>query len=158
MKFIAPFALAGSLLAAPLTAFAQTAVDPAVLAPIKQLNEGFNTNAAAKIAGAHVASPVILDEFAPYAWSGPTAIMGWGGDFAKFAVAKGVLGGVVQINDPSVAEVNGDRAYVVAPSVITFKTRDGQIKNAGSFTFALVKTADGWKIQSWAYSRGAALP
>ena len=75
MKFIAPLLLAGSLLAAPLLAFAQTAVDPAVLAPIKQLNEGFNTNAAAKIAGAHVASPVILDEFAPYAWSGPTAIM-----------------------------------------------------------------------------------
>ena len=158
MKIITALALASTLLASPVLALAQTPVDPAVLAPIKQLNDGFNTNAPAKIAGAHVASPIILDEFAPYAWSGPTAIMGWGGDVAKFAASKGVLSGVVQINDPSVAEVNGDHAYVVAPSVITFKTKDGQVKNAGTFTFALVKAADGWKIQSWAYARGAALP
>jgi len=158
MKIITALALAGTLLASPVLALAQSPVDPAVLAPIRQLNDGFNTNAPAKIAGAHVASPIILDEFAPYAWSGPTAIMGWGGDFAKFAASKGVLRGVVQINDPSVAEVNGDHAYVVAPSVITFKTKDGQVKNAGTFTFALVKAADGWKIQSWAYARGAALP
>ena len=158
MKIITALALASTLLASPVLALAQTPVDPAVLAPIKQLNDGFNTNAPAKIAGAHVASPIILDEFAPSAWSGPTAIMGWGGDFAKFAASKGVLSGVVQINDPSVAEVNGDHAYVVAPSVITFKTKDGQVKNAGTFTFALVKAADGWKIQSWAYARGAALP
>jgi len=158
MKIITALALAGTLVATPILALAQTAVDPAVLAPIKQLTEGFNGNAPAKIAGAHVASPIILDEFAPYAWSGPAAILGWGGDFARFAAAKGVISGVVQINDPSVAEVNGDHAYVVSPSVITFKTKDGQIKNAGSFTFALVKSADGWKIQSWAYSRGVALP
>jgi hypothetical protein len=158
MKFIAPLLLAGSLLAAPLLAFAQTPVDPAVMAPIKQLNEGFNTNSPAKIAGAHVASPVIVDEFAPYSWSGPAAIPGWGGDFAKWAASRGVLGGVVQFNEPSTADVNGDHAYVVAPSVITFKTKDGQLKNAGTFTFTLVKGADGWKIQSWAYARGAALP
>jgi hypothetical protein len=158
MKIITALALAGTLLATPALALAETAVDPAVLVPIKQLAEGFNTNAPAKIAGAHVASPIILDEFAPYAWSGPTAVLAWGGDFAKFAAAKGVTSGVVQINDPTVAEVNGDRAYVVAPSVITMKTRDGQLKNVGTFTFALVRSADGWKIQSWAYARGAALP
>ena len=122
MKIITAVALAGTLLASPVLALADTAVDPAVLAPIKQLTEGFNANAPAKIAGAHVASPIILDEFAPYSWSGPSAILGWGGDFAKFAASKGVISGAVQINDPSLAEVNGDHAYVVAPSVITFKT------------------------------------
>jgi hypothetical protein len=156
MLAVAGIAIVGALFAAP--ALAQTATDPAVLAPIKQLSEGFNSNSPAKIAGAHVASPIILDEFAPYSWSGATAVPAWGADFGKFAVSRGVLGGVVQINDPTLAEVNGDHAYVVAPSVITFKTKDGQMKNAGTFTFALVKQADGWKIQSWAYTRGAALP
>ena len=157
MKLVTKLVMAAMLSRAPLAAQAQTA-DPAVLAPIRMLSEGFNANAPAKIAAAHAASPVILDEFAPYAWSGPTAVMGWGADFGKFAAAHGVLGGVVEIKDPTVAEVNGDHAYVVSPSIITFKTKDGQIKNAGAFTFALVKLADGWKIQSWSYARGAVLP
>ena len=157
MKLFLKIALAATFLAAPLTALAE-AVDPAVLAPIKQLTEGLNTGAAPKIVGAHAANPVILDEFTPYLWTGPTAVMGWAADFGKFAAAHGLQPGPVEIKDPSVAEVNGDHAYVVAPSVITFKTRDGAIKNAGTFIFTLVKGADGWKIQSWAYARGAVLP
>ncbi len=157
MKLHLKLALAASILALPLSALAQ-GVDPAVLAPIKMLGEGFNLNQPAKLAGSQVASPIILDEFAPYSWSGPTALMGWGSDFGKFAVSHGVLSGKVEIADPTVAEVDGDHAYVVSPSVITFKTKDGQIKNAGTFTFALVKLADGWKIASWAYARGQVMP
>lgn len=162
MKLHLKLALAAAMFALPLSALTGAAtaqgVDPAVMAPINMLNEGFNTNQPAKLAGSQVASPIILDEFAPYQWSGPAALMGWGSDFGKFAVSHGVMSGKVEFADPTVAEVDGDHAYVVSPSIITFKTKDGQIKNAGTFTFALVKQADGWKIASWAYARGAALP
>ncbi len=137
--------------------FAQTP-DPVVLAPVTQLADAFNKNDAAGIMAAHVPAPVILDEFAPYSWSGPTAVMDWGAGFAKYAAGIGMVGGTVQINPPSVFEVNGDHAYVVSPSVITFVTKDKPIKNAGTFSFALLKTPGGWRIQSWAYARGAALP
>ena len=149
--------LALSTLGTASVARAQTP-DPAVLAPVNGLIDAFNHNDAASIAGLHAPGAVILDEFAPYAWSGPTAVMAWGADFGKFAVAHGVTSGVVSLSAPSTVEVNGDRAYVVAPSVIAFTTKDKPIKNAGSFTFALIKTDKGWLIQSWAYARGAALP
>ena len=101
--------------------------------------------------------PVILAALLTAPLLASMVTMAWNGAMLPDPVAA-TLAGVVQINDPTLAEVNGDHAYVVAPSVITFKTKDGQMKNAGTFTFALVKGADGWKIQSWAYARGAALP
>jgi len=157
MKTIIAIGAALVMGATAFAAFAQTP-DPVVLAPVNQLASAFNKNDAAGIVAAHVPAPVIIDEFAPYSWSGPTAVAGWGADFAKYAAGIGMVGGSVTINAPTVYEVTGDHAYVVSPSIIEFKTKDKPLKNAGTFSFALVKTTDGWRIQSWAYARGAALP
>jgi hypothetical protein len=157
MKTFAALLSLSLLALTPLSAAAQTP-DPAVMAPVNQLADGFAHNDGAKIFGAHAPSPTIIDEFAPYFWTGPAAVQGWGGDFAKFSAGVGVTGGSVALAAPTTFEVSGDHAYVVCPSVITFTTKTGQMKNAGSFTFALVKMGDAWKVQSWAYARGVALP
>jgi hypothetical protein len=157
LKIYLKLALVASVMATPVGAMALP-VDPAILAPIKMLGDGINLNQPAKLAGAHVPNPIITDEFTPFVWSGAGSLGSWGADFGKWATNHAVVSGKVEIADPTVAEVEADRAYLVTPTLITFKTKDGQIKNAGTFTFVLTKTVDGWKIQSWTYTRGPAVP
>jgi hypothetical protein len=129
-------------------------VDPAVMAPIVELAEGFNTGSPARITAAHAPAPVIVDEFAPYLWSGDQAVASWGAAYGAYAGGKGLTGGSVTLGEPTFAEVTGVAAYVISPSVIVETSKAGSEKHTGTFAFTLVKLADGWRIKSWSYARG----
>jgi len=48
--------------------------------------------------------------------------------------------------------VEGDHAYVATATDYTFKQKGKPKVEHAMMTFALDKTADGWKIASWAFS------
>jgi hypothetical protein len=61
----------------------------------------------------------------------------------------------VTLAEPRHVDVMGDRAYVVAPATMTFKVHDKQVSQTGStFTVALQKLPNGWRITAWAWSKG----
>jgi len=66
---------------------------------------------------------------------------------SEITPVDGVLG------TPQTVEVNGDRAYFVAPLTYMYKQHGKSIKETASFAVALRRTQAGWRITGWAYSK-----
>lgn len=126
----------------------------AVMATVRQFVDGFNKGDIA-LALATCASPAsIIDEFPPYAWSGPTACADWAKDFDGAAKKDGMTDGKVWMGAPTTFEVSGDRAYVIAPARFSYKLK-GKPTNEppARLTIALQKNGNDWKIVAWTWSR-----
>jgi hypothetical protein len=132
--------------------------NPAVEAPIRQMEAAFNKGDAKAAKAAHINAPTIVDEVAPYLWSGPKAFDTWLGDLSKSEAAEGKTGGIVALGTPIRESIKGDKAYVVTPSTYTFKQKGKMMRETGTMTFALVSTKAGWKIQAWTWSSPEATP
>jgi hypothetical protein len=113
------FALLAGVLLAPCGMWAAA---PDVTAPIHQFIDGFNTgdtkSAYAVYAAGHVA---IVGEFAPHRWVGRHAPQQWAADYDRHANATGVSDGIVKYDAPTRTEIEGDAAYVVAPTSTSIK-------------------------------------
>jgi ketosteroid isomerase-like protein len=146
----APAALAQ----APMSAPAASAEDAAgIKTALTLFTAGMNGDAKS-LAAAHTASPTVVDEFAPFRWSGPEALKTWMGDFFKFAGPQGVVGATADIGAPEALNVVGDKAYATAAVTLTFKLKDGsQVATLGQFALVLVKDGGAWKIDHWTYVR-----
>ena len=155
MKLFAMTGFAGALLLA-MPAAAQNA---AVEAPIKAFADAFSKGDMAAAMATHVSTgATITDELPPYRWSGATSFTDWGASFAKDAAAKGLTDPSVTIGAPTRELIDGDTAYVIAPSVYTFKLKGVAMREVAQMTFALVKTASGWKIAAWTWTGPNATP
>lgn len=66
---------ASTILLAGCAALAVYANDPAVAAPIKAMMAGFNKGDIAMVKAQHVAAPTIVDNVAPFRWTGPKAVV-----------------------------------------------------------------------------------
>ena len=150
--------LALAALPALLAATAAQAGNPAVEAPIRQMIDGFNKGDIKAAKATHVVSPTIVDEVAPYAWSGPEAFDSWVNALVKAETAEGKSGGKVTLGDPVRETIVGDHAYVFAPSTYTFVQKGQTMREAGTMTFALVRGEAGWKIQAWTWTSPEAGP
>jgi hypothetical protein len=99
---------------------------------------------------------LIIDEFAPHAWSGTGSPQRWLNDYAKDSEANGVTGGRIDYGKPLQATSNGATAYVVLPTTYRFVHKEVKMAEPGSMTFAMKHDASGWKIVGWTYSAGGA--
>jgi hypothetical protein len=146
MIIAAGFALA--MAATPAIA----AEDPDVMAPIHAFVDGMTTGDIAKAAGAFTASPIIIDEFPPYVWSGASAFQTWGGDYGQDAQANQITDGKLSLGKVHRSLVEGDKAYVVTDADYAFKKAGTPVVEHAVVTFTLDKTAAGWRIASWAFA------
>jgi hypothetical protein len=154
MKRLFALAVMSGVLATP----AAHAGNPAVEAPIHQMIDGFNKGDIKAAKATHVASPMIMDEVAPYAWSGPKAFDSWLAALTKAEAAEGKTEGKVAIGAPVRETIVGGHAYVFTPSTYTFKQKGQTMREEGTFTFALAKGKSGWKIQAWTWTSPEAKP
>ncbi|WP_353226894.1 hypothetical protein [Novosphingobium sp.] len=153
---LALMALTGSpvLAAEPAPAASTTADQQAITAVINGIADSLNVLDVPKFAGLHIDTPTILDEFAPFAWSGKDAVKAWLGDFGAWAKASDVAGTHVTFGAPGAMNLAGDRAYATVPSTITFTSKAGvATATLGQFAFLLVRQGSTWKIAGWAYTR-----
>jgi hypothetical protein len=125
-----------------------------VMAVVHQFIDGFNKGDT-KTALATCASPAsILDEFPPYAWQGATACSDWASDFDAWAKKNAITDPVVKLAKPKHLDIAADRAYVVVPASFSFKQKGKPTTESGSIlTVALQKSAAGWHITGWAWSK-----
>jgi ketosteroid isomerase-like protein len=123
-----------------------------VMVPINAFINSVDKGDMAGAAAAHVADPKIIDEFPPYHWSGPTAFADWGAAYGKDSAANKVTDGHLTMLTPTRTRIGEGHAYVVAPTDLTFKQDGKPMVEHGTITYALDKTASGWKIASWVWS------
>jgi len=131
-----------------------TAATPGdVTQPIHQFIDGFNTGDTKSAFAAYAPGTVtIVDEFAPHRWVGPKAAQAWAADYDKHAQATGVSDGTVKYGEPTRAEVEGDAAYVIVPTVYDYKEHGQPTTEEGQMTFVLRGGAGGWKISGWSWA------
>jgi ketosteroid isomerase-like protein len=122
---------------------------------VQQYIEAFN-KADVKAMGALCADPMsILDGMAPHVWHGPSATQDWYRDVLIEGEHLGANDYQVTLGKPLHAQVTGDAAYVVVPATMTFKHNGRQVIQSGAvFTLALRNLPSGWRIASWAWTKG----
>ena len=94
----------------------------------------------------------IIDEVPPYLWRGPKAFQAWSADLDADAKKNGITEPSVAISAATRTESNGDQAYVVVPTVYTFKQGGVPMREAAQMTFVLKKGASGWLIHGWTWT------
>jgi ketosteroid isomerase-like protein len=98
-------------------------------------------------------SVTIVDDLAPYRWTGPGAGGAWLTAMDANAKALAITGIEMRVTQVTRVEVAADHAYAIAPGRLSFTYKDGHRERAeGQLAFTLVKTPRGWKIdtQTWA--------
>lgn len=125
-----------------------------VMATVHQFVDGFNKGDT-KDALAACASPAsIIDEFPPHEWQGATACADWASAYAIEAKKDGITDGIVTLGQPRHVDIAGSRAYVVVPANYTYRLHGKPVmENGSTFTVALRKLPEGWRITGWAWSK-----
>lgn len=140
-------------LAALLIAPAALAAPADPSAPVRSFLDGFNKGDTAAAYATYAAGNIaIIDEFAPHHWIGPKAPQAWAADYDRHAKATGVTDGIVSYKTPTRIENDGKVAYVVVPTLYTYKEKGKPMAEEGSITASLVMTATGWKMNAWTWS------
>lgn len=139
-----------------LVATAASAQAPAdVMAPIRQFIDGFNKGDVPSAIAACAEETSIIDELAPFYWSGTGACGQWASDYDADARKKGITAGAVTMSAPRHHAIEGDRAYVVIPVSYEVTQNGKQVKQSGAvMAVTLSKGASGWKITAWSWSTG----
>lgn len=150
---ISLFLLAASMLvAAPANAGPTEDATAAVTSVLEKFNAG-DINA---FFAAHQDGAFIVDEIAPYVWSG--SAQRWAGDYTKDAEAKGISGGRIDYGKPIQANSDGNSAYIVLPTTYRFVQKGTKMAGKGSMTFVMTRVGKDWKIASWTYSAATPAP
>ncbi|CAN7524322.1 nuclear transport factor 2 family protein [Phenylobacterium sp. LjRoot219] len=127
----------------------------AAVATVKRYIDAFNVGDAEAMAACFAVPGTILDGMAPHLWQGPTAAKDWYRDVLAEGEHAGASDYHVTIALTLHADVTGDAAYVVSPATMTFKLKGKQVTQSGAtFTTALRKVADDWRIAAWAWGKG----
>lgn len=140
-------------LLATAPAFASDKTD--VMMPIQQFADGLNKGDVKSALAACAEQTSILDEFAPFEWHGPGGCNTWLNDFGADNKKNGITDVNAKLGKPRHVDIDGDRAYVVIPTSLTFKMKGKPMKETGSMlTVALQKGAAGWKMTGWTWTKG----
>ncbi len=136
-----------------VTTATATAADRDVLLPIQTYVRAANAGQRDVLISAFTADSTIVDEFAPFAFPPPHAAAHWYDGFGADQAASGVTAASITYTAPHFMTVNGTHAYVVLPTVYTYKIHGKPAKETGSLAFALRKLGSTWKICAMAWAK-----
>jgi hypothetical protein len=130
---------------------ATNAPSAAMMQPIRSAIASLNNGSAKPLAGIYAANATIVDEFAPYSWSGANAGTMWYNDFTRFAKSVGLTNAKGVLLNPTAFDRSGNRAYLVVPVNFGGTMKGKTIKEHGTWTFTLQRSGSRWQIvtQSW---------
>jgi hypothetical protein len=140
-----------AIVAAGLPASAAPPPDPALAALPAKMMAALLTNDAATLRAACAPSTPIIDEFAPYSWSGPDTCARWAAAFKVFAAQAKLTGFKGVVAPKPFIDVTGTKAYVVAQVTFTATMAAKPMSEQGSWTFVAAKSGTAWKVTSMAW-------
>jgi hypothetical protein len=88
----------------------------------------------------------------PTCGGGPQAFQTWAADLASDDKKQGVTDQKVSLGAATRVETDGVGAYVVVPSVYTFKRKGVAMREAAQMTFTLKKSGSAWLIHGWTWT------
>ena len=147
-----PAILGLACLAGLSTATSSVAANAQLEAPIHQFIDAFNKGDVKGAAATHLPSVSIIDEVKPHIWRGPRAFMTWVTDLTNADKAAGISNEAVTLGAVSREVVSGDTAYVVIAATYSFKQKGVAMHEPAQMTYAMRKTARGWKIAGWTWT------
>jgi ketosteroid isomerase-like protein len=125
------------------------------IATVRKYVDDFNKGDVKAMAADFARPASILDGLPPHVWQGPTVGEDWYRDVMAAGKQEGATDYFVTLDEPRHVDVTGDRAYVVFPATMTFRVHGKQVTQSGStFTVALRRLAEGWRITAWAWTKG----
>ena len=125
------------------------------LAAVQTYLDAFNAGDPSAMSAAFASDGSILDGMAPHLWLGPKAAADWYRDVLAEGEHLGASGYHVSIGDPVHNDTTGDAAYVVLPATMTFDLKGNTVTQTGAtFTVALRRSTDGWRVAAWAWAKG----
>jgi hypothetical protein len=147
---LAVVVLAATFAVAP-AASAAPPPDPALAALPAKMMAALLTDDAATLRAACAPSTAIIDEFAPYSWSGPDTCVRWAAAFKAFAAQAKLTGFKGIVAPKPFIDVTGTKAYVVAQVTFTATMAAKPMSEQGTWTFVAAKSGTAWKITSMAW-------
>ena len=132
---------------------ALAADDSAIMTPVNGFIEATGKAADINRAASYwTANQSMVDEFAPYHWTGPNAVRNWWAGFLADSKKSGATDAVVVTTARPHILQTATHAYVVQPARVELKVKGKPVAINGLLTFALDRTKAGWKIASCAWS------
>jgi hypothetical protein len=122
------------------------------MSAIHQFIDDFNKGDMAGAKAAHVDAPTIIDEVAPYMWSGSGAVDAWAADLVKDAKANGDTDNKVRLGRVLITHAEADKAYVHLNADYLYREHMKSMVEHGGFTFALTRDGGDWKIAGWSWN------
>ena len=133
-------------------ASAALAGEAKVEAPIRVFIDAFNKGDVKAASATHLASVSIIDEVPPYMWRGPKAFAGWVADLSQNDKVAGITSEMVTLGEVQRELVTGSTAYVIVGATYSFNQKGVAMHEPAQMTFALKKSAAGWKIAGWTWT------
>ncbi len=134
---------------------AVTAAAPGPTAPIDELFSAFNTGSGAELYAAYAPDAQIVDEFAPFHWTPPSAAKAFWVEFT--ATNKEEKLTAIRLTHTPYAFLTYDdakkTAYVVTTTTFHYKLDGKPGSETGRWTFVVEKTNAGWLIERSTWSR-----
>lgn len=141
--------LTGVVLATTVQSRAQSTPVEAARMFLAAFNSGDNAKAAALASSNGL---VIVDEFAPYLWTGKSSFPTWIADYDKDAKAQGITNPLVTMDAPLVNTISGDRAYLVCPMTYSYKLKSVAMREPARMAMVLHKEGAVWRFMSWTWT------
>ncbi len=118
----------------------------------------FNAGDVDAFFAAHQADAIIVDEFAPFVWTGSGSAQRWAADYMRDAGTRGISEGRIDYSAPIQANGDAATAYIVLPTTYRFQQRGARMAGRGNMTFVMRRDGERWTIASWTYAGSTPAP
>ena len=137
---------------AVLSAPAASAEQADALLPLHQFVEAMNKGDLKAAFAACGDDMSIIDNVAPYGWSGQGACEKWADAQQADSTKKGITDVVFEIGEATRFELSDGNAYAVLPAGYTFSEKGKPGRVQGTLTAALRKGPTGWHMTGFAFA------
>ena len=134
--------------------------DPAdeMLAVLRAFIDEVNGGNIPAALGRLTADVCIVEDIAPFRWTGPEGGGQWLADMAAHAGRLGVTAIAMQPGEPRRVEVEGEHGYIIIPGRVTLDGPDVALAEEGLLTFATRSEGGEWRIAALTWTGDRAEP
>jgi ketosteroid isomerase-like protein len=122
------------------------------MAAVHKWLDSFNSGDVKSMSSMCTEDAVVVDDFPPHVWQGGGACANWAKGYAAFAAKGSITEPNVTLGKSRHLNVEAGYAYLVAPTIYTYKVSGKPVKDAGMVSMILHKSSSGWQISAWAWA------
>lgn len=118
----------------------------AVMQPVDALIAATNANDAAAMDRYVTTDAVVVDDFAPYRWTGPHAARQWWTAIDALFRKAGITKFHATASPVTQYSLSGDAAYVVVPLAVSYTLKGKAARSTGLWTCVVHRSGAAWRV------------